>query len=127
MLNIGRIEVDDTTRQRRPNKDNKTIPPRIKLKDKTDQLQITATLRNLRDAEDKFRNVSVADDISTKDREKGRLLTEGENNWLENNEGEPWKYRVKGTSGSHTLRWIKKATTTYKLKTLLYGTKVRML
>ena len=105
-LGIGPIDVEETTRFGKPNQE-KPRPLRIKLKDRSDKLNITAKLRNLGKADDKFRGISVSDDMSKKEREEVRLLTQQAKNWRETNKAEPWKFRVRGTPGAHWIQWIK--------------------
>ena len=105
-LGIGPIDVEETTRLGKPNQE-KPRPLRIKLKDRSDKLNITAKLRNLGKADDKFRGISVSDDMSKKEREEVRLLTQQAQNWRETNKAEPWKFRVRGTPGAHWIQWIK--------------------
>ena len=96
VLEIGEIEVVEVPRLGKPTQDM-TRPLRIKLKDKADKARITSKLRNLSRAEDKFRGISVADDLTKKNRDEVRLLVQQAKNWLESNKGESWKFRGRGT------------------------------
>ena len=106
VLDVGPINIEEVTRLGKPNQE-RARPLRIKLKDKLDKLRISAKLKNLKNAEDKFAGISVADDLSQRDRDEIRLLSQEAKNWMENNEAESWKYRVKGTTGTRWVHWIR--------------------
>ena len=109
VLELRPFDIEEVTRLGKPNQD-RARPLRIKLKEKADKLKITAKLRNLGNADEEFRGISVADDLSQKDREEIRLLAQEAKNWLENHEAEQWRFRVRGTTGARWVQWIERKT-----------------
>ena len=65
------------------------------MKDTNKKMELFKRLSNLRDAEDKYKSLSIQYDLTKKEREEGRkLLEEARTNEM-NDEGK-WLYRVRG-------------------------------
>ena len=73
-----------------------------------DKLKITATLKNLKNAEGKFKDISVTEDLAKEEREDVRKLAQEANNWIENTSSKSWRFRVRWIAGSHWIQWMKK-------------------
>ena len=65
------------------------------MKDTNNKMELFKRLSNLRDAEDKYKCLSIQHDLTEKEREEGRKLIKKAMTKEINDEGK-WLYRVRG-------------------------------
>lgn len=94
-LKMPQPDVMEITRLGKLNTDGQPRPVKVTFKDKEEKQKLMTRLRSLKDAEDKYRAVSITHDLSEEDR---RLIKKkvDEAKELEKTEGDFWTYRVRG-------------------------------
>ena len=75
--------------------EQKTRPLKVVMKDTNKKMELFKRLSNLRDAEDKYKCISIQHDLTKKEREEGTKLPEEARTKEINDEGK-WLYRVRG-------------------------------
>ena len=75
--------------------EQKPRPIKVVMKDTNKKMELFKRLSNLRDAEDKYKCLSIQHDLTKKEREEGRKLLE-EARTKEINDDGKWLYRVRG-------------------------------
>lgn len=98
MLGQSDIEVKNVVRLGKTNSDNtKPRPLKVTLKNKEDVQKVMANLTKLKDAEEKFRRISVTKDLTQEERAQIKQKVE-EARQKEKNESEGglWTFKVRG-------------------------------
>ena len=72
------------------------------MKDTNKKMELFKRLSNLRDAEDKYKCLSIHHDLTQKEREEGRKLLEEARTKEINDEGK-WVHRVRGPPWARTI------------------------
>ena len=87
---------------------NKTRPLLIEFRDRAIKNEVMESLAKLRAAEDKFRRISVAHDMTEGERERCRSLVKESKEKQNKEESGEWIYKVKGWPGAMKIVKIKK-------------------
>ena len=101
LVRLGRKSEDPSDRPR---------PVLITLSSKIAKNLVMASLFRLRYADCKFKNVVISHDMSRKDRDQCKLLSEEAKKLTEGDEKGEWLYRVTGLPGYMTIVPIRKRT-----------------
>lgn len=101
LVRLGRKSEDPSDRPR---------PVLITLSSKIAKNLVMANLFRLRYADSKFKNVVISHDMSRKDRDQCKLLSEEAKKLTEGDEKGEWLYRVRGLPGYMTIVPIRKRT-----------------
>ena len=72
------------------------------MKDTNKKMELFKRISNLRDPEDKYKCISIQDDLTKKEREEGRKLLEEARTKEINDEGK-WVHRVRGPPWARTI------------------------
>ncbi len=94
-LEVGQIQVEKVIRLGKK-EDGKSRPMRITLKDKQDKRKIMSRLYRLKDAEQRFNNISVQNDMTQEEREKTKELLAVAKKKNEEEPSETHIYKVRG-------------------------------
>ena len=82
---------------KKPDDQSRPRPLKVSLSDKNDRQKIMGNLTKLKDAEPKFRNISVAYDLSLEERKKKKeKVLEAKKREEEESDGGQWTFRVRG-------------------------------
>ena len=102
ILQVGDIPVENLIRMGKK-QENRARPLKIILKDISDKRKIMMRLYNLKYAEDKFKRISVTDDLTYEEREEiSKLVKEAQKRKREDTSGE-YDYKVRGPSWNRRI------------------------
>ena len=107
VLEIGELETVEVTRLGKKTNPDDARPLRIKLNNKLDKLKLFDSLGKLRVADTPFKSLSIADDMTQREREEvKKLVTEAKNQKIMNERYRNMRYRIKRTDGQFQIRWL---------------------
>ena len=103
VMRLGKKQTDGDT----DDTEQKPRTLKVVMKDTNKKMELFKRLSNLRDAEDKYKCLSIQHDLTKKEREEGRKLLEEARTKEINDEGK-WFYRVRGPSLARQIVRLKR-------------------